>query len=284
MSSSPSGYVHVSRRVNASARGAHGSADAAGEAPEGGRGERVVAPGSAAGPYGTAYFGQDVILTAPVAVVAAPPAQETEAVPDTAARGFALYVGLDEQDAAQSNTSLTRVAQEARALIHRLAPSAHSHAAVALAPTEVRGPGLDVVRQALADPTWQPRPASPRPRAPRGSARGRRSVASTGVLIDLGRREVFLDGQRLSLTYKEFEILFYLVENAGRTVARSELLKTLWGRSAAETSERTIDVHVRRLRAKLGRLAGAVRTVRGEGYRFHDHPEVVVWTAPEYSI
>ena len=48
--------------------------------------------------------------------------------------------------------------------------------------------------------------------------------------------------------------------------------------------ERTIDVHIRRLRSKLGRLSGTVRTVRGQGYRFFEHPEVVVWAAPEYSI
>jgi DNA-binding response OmpR family regulator len=49
-------------------------------------------------------------------------------------------------------------------------------------------------------------------------------------------------------------------------------------------NERTIDVHIRRLRSKLGRLANTVRTVRGQGYRFYEHPEVVVWAAPEYSI
>ena len=49
-------------------------------------------------------------------------------------------------------------------------------------------------------------------------------------------------------------------------------------------NERTIDVHIRRLRSKLGRLANTVRTVRGQGYRFYEHPEVVVWAAPEYTI
>ena len=44
------------------------------------------------------------------------------------------------------------------------------------------------------------------------------------------------------------------------------------------------DDDIRRLRSKLGRLANTVRTVRGQGYRFYEHPEVVVWAAPEYSI
>ena len=43
-------------------------------------------------------------------------------------------------------------------------------------------------------------------------------------------------------------------------------------------------MHIRRLRSKLGRLSNTVRTVRGQGYRFYEHPEVVVWAAPEYSI
>ena len=105
-----------------------------------------------------------------------------------------------------------------------------------------------------------------------------------GVLIDLSRREVFLDGDLLNLTHREFELLNYLVENGTRTVGRTELLDNLWEDAEEVPSERTIDVHVRRLRSKLGRLANTVRTVRGQGYRFYDHPEVVVWAAPEYSI
>ena len=108
--------------------------------------------------------------------------------------------------------------------------------------------------------------------------------AAAGVLIDLSRREVMLDGAVLNLTYKEFELLNYLVENGSRTVGRSELISSLWSDADETPNERTIDVHIRRLRSKLGRLANTVRTVRGQGYRFYDHPEVVVWAAPEYSI
>ena len=69
-----------------------------------------------------------------------------------------------------------------------------------------------------------------------------------------------------------------------RSVGRHELLHSLWRDSEEVPNERTIDVHIRRLRSKLGRLANTVRTVRGQGYRFYEHPEVVVWAAPEYSI
>ena len=103
-------------------------------------------------------------------------------------------------------------------------------------------------------------------------------------MIDESRYTATLHGQALELTFKEFELLNYLVENGERTVGREELLDALWRNADEVPNERTIDVHIRRLRAKLGRLANTVRTVRGQGYRFYRHPEVVVWAAPEYSI
>jgi DNA-binding response OmpR family regulator len=95
---------------------------------------------------------------------------------------------------------------------------------------------------------------------------------------------VQLDGEKLNLTFKEFELLNYLVENGSRTVGREELLESLWKDAEETPNERTIDVHIRRLRSKLGRLSNTVRTVRGQGYRFYEHPEDTVWAAPEYSI
>ena len=220
--------------------------------------------------------------TAPTPVVAPNGVAGPQAVSaDTVARGFVIYVGLDEDTAAANGTSLTKLACEIRAYVQSLVPGAQSHAAVALAPAEAPGTHIDVVRQALGDPTVSRRQrveqAVPAPQvhaAPRPS----------GVLIDLSRREVHLDGETLNLTFKEFELLNYLVENAARTVGREELLAGLWRNAEEVPNERTIDVHIRRLRSKLGRLANTVRTVRGQGYRFYEHPEVVVWAAPEYSI
>ena len=221
-------------------------------------------------------------MTAPTPVVApqgVPGPQPVAA--DTVARGFVIYVGLDEESAAAAGTSLTKLAQELRTYAQTLVPNAQSHAAVALAPAAAPGTDLEVVRQALGDPTVSrrarvepPVPAPPTPAAQRPS----------GVLIDLSRREVHLDGETLNLTFKEFELLNYLVENGSRTVGREELLSGLWRNAEEVPNERTIDVHIRRLRSKLGRLANTVRTVRGQGYRFYEHPEVVVWAAPEYSI
>ncbi|MCQ9165000.1 MULTISPECIES: winged helix-turn-helix domain-containing protein [unclassified Arthrobacter] len=199
--------------------------------------------------------------------------------PDNVARGFVLYVGVDEDTAAAAGTSLAKLAQDIRAYAQSLVPQAQSYAAVAIAPSDAVGSPLDVVRSTFGDPTVATR-QRPEPVRPPVAAEQR----PTGVLIDLARREVHLDGETLNLTFKEFELLNYLVENGTRTVGRDELLDGLWGNADEVPNERTIDVHVRRLRSKLGRLANTVRTVRGEGYRFYEHPEVVVWAAPEYSI
>ncbi len=218
-------------------------------------------------------------MSAPIPVVAPNGVPGPQAVSgDTAARGFVLYVALDEATAAAAGTTFSKLAQDVRAYVNSLVPTAESHAAVALAPADAPGSDIDVVRAALGDPTVARRPRPEAAPAPAQPAR------PTGVLIDLARREVHLDGDTLNLTFKEFELLNYLVENAARTVGRDELLSGLWRNADEVPNERTIDVHIRRLRSKLGRLANTVRTVRGQGYRFYDHPEVVVWAAPEYSI
>ncbi len=205
-------------------------------------------------------------------------AQENEA------RGFVIYVGLSEEAAANHGTSLVRIVQDTRAYVQNQVPGAESYAAVALAPADAQGSDLEVVRNALGDPTavhYQPGAV---PASAHHGGEDAKPTHSVGVLIDLSRREVYLDGELLNLTYKEFELLNYLVENGQRTVAREELLTSLWRDAEEIPNERTIDVHIRRLRSKLGRLSNTVRTVRGQGYRFYEHPEVVVWAAPEYSI
>lgn len=219
----------------------------------------------------------------PMASATSAPAPVRASQPESEARGFVIYVGLSEESAAANGTSLVRIVQDLRAYAHNLAPESDSYAAVALAPAGAEGSDLEVVRNALGDPTavhHQPEAYS----MPTPSFSDTLDNHKVGVLIDLSRREVFLDGEILNLTYKEFELLNYMVENGSRTVNREELLDSLWRDAEEIPNERTIDVHVRRLRSKLGRLANTVRTVRGQGYRFYEHPEVVVWAAPEYSI
>jgi len=88
-----------------------------------------------------------------------------------------------------------------------------------------------------------------------------------GFKIDLVGYEVTADGKKLDLTYKEFELLRCLISSPGRVFTRSQLLKIVWGYDYIEGA-RTVDVHIRRLRSKLGIKYGSlIETVRHVGYR-----------------
>jgi DNA-binding response OmpR family regulator len=90
-------------------------------------------------------------------------------------------------------------------------------------------------------------------------------IAVDGLAIDLSQRLVELDGRRIDLTYVEFELLRALVAKPGRVFSRQALLQGLWG-DYAYREPRTIDVHIRHLREKLGDPE-LIQTVRGVGYR-----------------
>jgi DNA-binding response OmpR family regulator len=94
---------------------------------------------------------------------------------------------------------------------------------------------------------------------------GRDVIAVDGLAIDLSKRLVELNGRRIDLTYVEFELLRALVAKPGRVFSRQALLQGLWG-DYAYREPRTIDVHIRHLREKLGD-SELIQTVRGVGYR-----------------
>jgi DNA-binding winged helix-turn-helix (wHTH) protein len=200
---------------------------------------------------------------------AAPTAPRIRAVPEgTEARGFVLYVGIDEDKAAADGTDLGRIVEALKALAAEISPSSETYAAVALAPRGAGGRDVDVVRLALQDPTA----LAKHRQVPDAQDRAR-----DGVVVDLSRKRVLLDNATANLTYKEFELLQYLVLREGRTIERAELISALWSAGDEEVpNERTIDVHVRRLRSKLGDYEDIVRTVRGVGYRFDRHADVSV--------
>lgn len=83
------------------------------------------------------------------------------------------------------------------------------------------------------------------------------------------RREVRVDGTLIPLTYKEFELLRQLLDAKGRVLTREVLMDRVWD-LAAERENRTLDVHIRTLRAKLGPAGAYVETVRGVGYRLRE--------------
>jgi DNA-binding response OmpR family regulator len=86
------------------------------------------------------------------------------------------------------------------------------------------------------------------------------------ISIDRERFEVRVRGDRLDLTFKEFELLAYLAARPRRVCSRSALLREVWGYDFFGGT-RTVDVHIRRLRAKLGPEAHVIETVRNVGYR-----------------
>ena len=102
------------------------------------------------------------------------------------------------------------------------------------------------------------------------------AVRSEGLTIDRFNREVRIDGERVRLTYREFELLCYLAALPRRAVSRAELMREVWHDRApgGDVSLRTVDTHVRRLRAKLGPHSRVLTTIRGRGYRFDPGADV----------
>ncbi|MBL9124328.1 MAG: response regulator [Planctomycetaceae bacterium] len=94
-------------------------------------------------------------------------------------------------------------------------------------------------------------------------------VSSQGITIDRHRHRVLVGDEPLGLTLSEFRLLEVLVRQPGRAFSRSELIDAALGDDAM-VLERTIDVHIRSLRQKLGRHADVIETVRGVGYRFRE--------------
>ncbi len=86
-----------------------------------------------------------------------------------------------------------------------------------------------------------------------------------GIVVDKVGHEVMLDGRSVPLTAKEFALLAYLCERRGKVLSRDHLLARVWG-NRYEGGPRTVDIHVRRLRAKLG-AALPLETLRGSGYK-----------------
>ncbi|MCA9652025.1 MAG: response regulator transcription factor [Myxococcales bacterium] len=140
-----------------------------------------------------------------------------------------------------------------------------------------RGDEADrVVGLELGADDYVPKPFSPRELLARVRAVLRRSrpeamgehLSAAGIVVDVPAREVSVDGRRVELTGIELDLLVALMRRAGRVVPRSALLSEA-GRDDVTVGERTVDVHISKLRKKLGddpKSAGRIQTVRGVGY------------------
>lgn len=97
-----------------------------------------------------------------------------------------------------------------------------------------------------------------------------KNILSTGkLLVNLDEHSVFANGEKVVLTFKEFELLRIFMENPGRVFSRDILLEKVWGADYyGET--RTVDVHIGTLRTKLGECGEYIETIRGVGYRMEE--------------
>jgi DNA-binding winged helix-turn-helix (wHTH) protein len=89
------------------------------------------------------------------------------------------------------------------------------------------------------------------------------------------RRDLYVGDRLVGTTRLEFDLLLALANQPGRVFTRSQLLRTVWGHTVV-CGQRTVDVHVRRVRAKLGEYRDAIETVRGIGYRLDDNALIAV--------
>lgn len=92
-------------------------------------------------------------------------------------------------------------------------------------------------------------------------------VEAGGISIDKAARQVVIDGEPVELSYKEFELLLFFVENQGLALSREKILNHVWNYDYFGDA-RTIDTHVKKLRSKLGRRGEYIKTVWGMGYKF----------------
>jgi DNA-binding response OmpR family regulator len=103
-------------------------------------------------------------------------------------------------------------------------------------------------------------------------AEGSQKIQASGVVIDEASYSAKVQGKPLDLTFKEFELLRFFATHPSRVFTREQLLSEVWGYDYFGGT-RTVDVHVRRLRAKLGDLESLIGTVRNVGYRFNVYEE-----------
>jgi hypothetical protein len=186
------------------------------------------------------------------------PAHGRSAVP--AVPAVLVYLGAPDKGPSPDLPGLARAVER---LVHSLAPDVVTRVTIALPPVdEAADPAEDA-------PATRPTPGtSDTSRTSDIPDAGRVRVAlAEGLHLDLGGRLLDVDGRRQPLTRREFELLAYLQRRRGVAISRRELMSHVWG-AGYLAGDRTIDVHVRRLRLKLGRHHERITTLRGYGYRF----------------
>lgn len=97
-------------------------------------------------------------------------------------------------------------------------------------------------------------------------------IEAGGIVIDKSAHSVTIDGEPIELSYKEFELLTYFVENKGIALSREKILNNVWNYDYFGDA-RTIDTHVKKLRSKMGRKGDLIKTIWGMGYKLSEDSE-----------
>ena len=97
------------------------------------------------------------------------------------------------------------------------------------------------------------------------------SLANGGLVADITARIVYIDGQRIDMSPKEYELFFYMLRNKNIALSRDKLLSDVWGYDFFG-DDRTLDTHIKILRKSLGKYSDFIVTIRGMGYRFEEKP------------
>ena len=186
-------------------------------------------------------------------------ASGADAQPEGSGPEFTLRLRLGESGA-DGSALLVDVAQAILSLVRERASDLDVRSALLLAAEEPEGEDVAAIATASerARAAWRTSPGE-----------------GSGAVVDADARTVVLLGRPVALTFKEFALLEYLLRSPHRAVSRGELLETVWRGGTPARGSRTIDVHVRRLRDKLGGCL-EIATVRGVGYRFDPTPTIVL--------
>ncbi|WP_225752748.1 winged helix-turn-helix domain-containing protein [Actinotalea sp. Marseille-Q4924] len=230
---------------------------------------------------------------AAVGVVAVGPAPALAGV-GVAGPAFALHVTVDPAAGPAATALLADVARRVLTAVEDAGPLVRSRSLLALTATgrlssAVARVGDEIgaaaaptagrtVRAAVRETAWgvtSPEAMPAVETVPAAAEAARPEAGGPALVLDVDAREVTRGGVVVPLTYKELGLLEHLLRNPHRAVARDELLREVWRKSVTARTTRTIDVHVRRLREKLGGCLRIV-TVRGVGYRWDPTPDVVL--------
>lgn len=98
------------------------------------------------------------------------------------------------------------------------------------------------------------------------------TIEVNGIKIDKSAHEVIIDGETIALSFKEFELLSYFIDNKGIALSREKILNNVWNYDYYGDA-RTIDTHVKKLRSKMGDKGNCIKTIWGMGYKFEEDQE-----------